>query len=175
MLVNFLRHQFGIRNIDTYLGFYGDLRSTYDLMDDEDLDTQGSVRSICSALHGKIKTREKSLLLLRLMEFCGYKEGHGDDLFKAMVETLEIPEEQFKMFADSTRIKILYDLFQGEKNVTQICNDLEMNQSAVSHQLKILRSSKLIKARRDGKMMLYSLADEHVKTIIAMGMDHVEE
>ena len=100
MLVNFLRHQFGIRNIDTYLGFYGDLRSTYDLMDDEDLDTQGSVRSICSALHGKIKTREKSLLLLRLMEFCGYREGHGDDLFKAMVETLEIPEEQFKMFAD---------------------------------------------------------------------------
>ena len=100
MLVNFLRHQFGIRNIDTYLGFYGDLRSTYDLMDDEDLDTQGSVRSICSALHGKIKTREKSLLLLRLMEFCGYKEGHADDLFKAMVETLEIPEEQFKMFAD---------------------------------------------------------------------------
>ncbi len=83
--------------------------------------------------------------------------------------------ELFKMFADSTRIKILYDLFQGEKNVTQICNDLEMNQSAVSHQLKILRSSKLIKARRDGKMMLYSLADEHVKTIIAMGMDHVEE
>ena len=100
MLVNFLRHQFGIRNIDTYLGFYGDLRSTYDLMDDEDLDTQGSVRSICSALQGKIKTKEKSLLLLRLMEFCGYKEGHGDDLFKAMVETLEIPEEQFKMFAD---------------------------------------------------------------------------
>ena len=97
-------------------------------------------------------------------------------------ELKDVPEEDlidlaelFKMFADSTRIKILYDLFQGEKNVTQICNDLEMNQSAVSHQLKILRSSKLIKARRDGKMMLYSLADEHVKTIIAMGMDHVEE
>ena len=97
-------------------------------------------------------------------------------------ELKDVPEEElidlaelFKMFADSTRIKILYALFQGEKNVTQICNDLEMNQSAVSHQLKILRSSKLIKARRDGKMMLYSLADEHVKTIIAMGMDHVEE
>ena len=97
-------------------------------------------------------------------------------------ELKDVPEEElidlaelFKMFADSTRIKILYDLFQGEKNVTQICNDLEMNQSAVSHQLKILRSSKLIKARRDGKTMLYSLADEHVKTIIAMGMDHVEE
>ena len=97
-------------------------------------------------------------------------------------ERKDVPEEElidlaelFKMFADSTRIKILYDLFQGEKNVTEICNDLEMNQSAISHQLKILRSSKLIKARRDGKMMLYSLADEHVKTIIAMGMDHVEE
>jgi ABC-type multidrug transport system ATPase subunit len=69
-------------------------------MDDDILDTQDSVRSICSALHGKIKASEKSLLLLRLMEFCGYKEGHGDDLFHAMVETLEIPEEQFKIFAD---------------------------------------------------------------------------
>ena len=100
MLVNYLRHQFGIRNIDSYLGFYEDLRSTYDLMDDDVLDTQDSVRSICSALHGKIKASEKSLLLLRLMEFCGYKEGHGDDLFQAMVETLEIPEGQFKIFAD---------------------------------------------------------------------------
>ena len=100
MLMNYLRHQFGIRNIDSYLGFYEDLRGTYDLMDDDSLDTQGSVRSICSALQGKIKAGEKSLLLLRLMEFCGYREGHGDDLFKAMVETLEIPEEQFKMFAD---------------------------------------------------------------------------
>lgn len=101
---------------------------------------------------------------------------------ESYLELKDVPEEElidlaelFKMFADSTRIKILYDLFQGEKNVTEICNDLEMNQSAISHQLKILRSSKLIKARRDGKMMLYSLADEHVKTIIAMGMDHVEE
>lgn len=100
MLVNYLRHQFGIRNIDTYLGLYEDLRSTYDLMDGDTLDTQDSVRSICSALQGKIKASEKSLLLLRLMEFCGYQEGHSDDLFKAMVETMEIPEEQFKNFAD---------------------------------------------------------------------------
>lgn len=83
--------------------------------------------------------------------------------------------ELFKVFGDSTRIKILYDLFQGEKNVTEICDDLEMNQSAVSHQLKILKTSKLIKARRDGKAMIYSLADEHVKTIIAMGKEHIEE
>ncbi|MDO4614253.1 MAG: metalloregulator ArsR/SmtB family transcription factor [Lachnospiraceae bacterium] len=83
--------------------------------------------------------------------------------------------EFFKVFGDSTRIKILYDLFQGEKNVTEICEDLEMNQSAVSHQLKILRTSKLITVRREGKAMIYSLADDHVKTIIAMGKEHIEE
>ena len=94
---------------------------------------------------------------------------------KISEEELSDLAELFKMFADSTRIKILYDLFQQEKNVTQICNDLEMNQSAISHQLKILKSSKLIKSRREGKMMLYSLADEHVKTIIAMGKEHIEE
>lgn len=81
----------------------------------------------------------------------------------------------FKMFADSTRIKILVDLSDGEKNVTEICEDLEMNQSAVSHQLKILRNAKLLSARREGKSMYYSLADDHVSTIIAMGKDHIEE
>ena len=83
--------------------------------------------------------------------------------------------ELFKMFGDSTRIKILVDLMQGEKNVSELCEDLEMNQSAVSHQLKILRQAKLVKARRSGKAMFYSLADEHVKMIIAMGMEHIEE
>lgn len=83
--------------------------------------------------------------------------------------------ELFKMFGDSTRIKILVDLLQEEKNVSELCEDLEMNQSAVSHQLKILRTAKLVKARRSGKAMFYSLADEHVKMIIAMGMEHIEE
>ena len=81
----------------------------------------------------------------------------------------------FKMFADSTRIKILYDLFDGEKNVGEICEDIEMNQSAVSHQLKALKTAKLVKSRRDGKAIYYSLDDDHVKTIIAMGKEHVEE
>ena len=81
----------------------------------------------------------------------------------------------FKMFADSTRIKILYDLFDGEKNVSEICEDIEMNQSAVSHQLKALKTSKLIKSRRQGKSVNYSLDDDHVKTIIAMGLEHIEE
>ena len=77
--------------------------------------------------------------------------------------------ELFKVFGDSTRIKILYDLFSGEKNVTEICEDLEMNQSAVSHQLKLLKTARLIRSRREGKQMIYYLADDHVKTIIAMG------
>lgn len=94
----------------------------------------------------------------------------------------DIEEEQlldladlFKMFADSTRIRILYDLFEGEKNVTEICEDIEMNQSAVSHQLRALKTAKLVKSKRDGKAIIYSLADDHVKTIIAMGKEHIEE
>ena len=83
--------------------------------------------------------------------------------------------ELFKVFGDSTRIRILYDLFSGEKNVTEICADLEMNQSAISHQLKLLKSARLIRSRREGKQMIYFLADDHVRTIIAMGRDHIKE
>ena len=89
-------------------------------------------------------------------------------------ELLELAD-LFKTFADSTRIKILYDLFDGEKNVTEICGDIEMNQSAVSHQLKALKTAKLIKSRRAGKAIYYSLDDDRVKTIIAMGKEHIEE
>ena len=89
-------------------------------------------------------------------------------------ELLELAD-LFKMFADSTRIKILYDLFEGEKNVTEICDDIDMNQSAVSHQLKALKTAKLVKSRREGKSVMYSLDDDHVKTIIAMGKEHIEE
>ena len=83
--------------------------------------------------------------------------------------------ELFRVFGDSTRIRILFDLMQGERNVTEITEDLEMNQSAISHQLKILKTAKLVRARREGKSMFYSLADDHVKTILAMGKEHVEE
>ena len=89
-------------------------------------------------------------------------------------ELLELAD-LFKMFADSTRIKILYDLFDGEKNVSEICEDIEMNQSAVSHQLRALKTGKLIKSRREGKAVYYSLDDDHVKTIIEMGKEHIEE
>ncbi|MBE6990885.1 MAG: helix-turn-helix transcriptional regulator [Ruminococcaceae bacterium] len=102
--------------------------------------------------------------------------GAADHLIADVPENeLSDLAELFKVFGDSTRIKILYDLFSGEKNVTEICIDLEMNQSAVSHQLKLLKTARLIGSRRLGKQMIYFLADDHVKTIIAMGKEHIEE
>ncbi len=83
--------------------------------------------------------------------------------------------ELFKVFGDSTRIKILFALFETERSVGEIAELLNMTQSAVSHQLKILRQSKLVEARRDGKQIFYSLADEHVHTIIRVGREHIEE
>ena len=83
--------------------------------------------------------------------------------------------ELFKVFGDSTRIRILYALFEHEVNVNDIADQLSMTASAVSHQLRLLKQSKLIRSRRDGKQIYYSLADDHVKTIMAMGMEHIEE
>ena len=101
-----------------------------------------------------------------------YQEEKGARIGGINEDELMDLADLFKMFADSTRIKILS---QGEKSVSEICEDLEMNQSAVSHQLKILRNAKLLSVRREGKSMIYSLADDHVSTIIAMGKDHIEE
>ena len=103
-----------------------------------------------------------------------YQEEKGARIGGINEDELMDLADLFKMFADSTRIKILVDLSQGEKSVSEICEDLEMNQSAV-YQLKILRNAKLLCARREGKSMIYSLADDHVSTIIAMGKDHIEE
>lgn len=83
--------------------------------------------------------------------------------------------ELFKVFGDSTRIRILYALHEQELCVFDISDTLGMTQSAVSHQLKILKQNKLIKSRREGKQIFYSLADDHVHTIIAMGREHIEE
>lgn len=83
--------------------------------------------------------------------------------------------ELFKVFGDSTRIKILYALFESELCVSDIAQILNLNQSAVSHQLRILKDAKLVKFKRSGKSIFYSLDDDHVRTILSMGMDHVEE
>ncbi len=90
-------------------------------------------------------------------------------------ETLFDLAELFKLFGDSTRIKILYLLFESEMCVCDIAQMLNMTQSAISHQLAILKKSKLIKSRREGKTVFYSLADGHVRTIINQGMEHVLE
>lgn len=83
--------------------------------------------------------------------------------------------ELFKVFGDSTRIRILLLLSKKEANVKQIAQDLNMNQSAISHQLKNLKASKLIKNRRSGQAIYYSLDDDHVYKIIEMGVAHVNE
>ena len=111
---------------------------------------------------------------------CDSTEVH-EDLLKIVNDTM--PEETelydlaelFKVFGDSTRIKILYVLFEAELCVCDIAQLLNMTQSAISHQLRILKQNRLVKNRRDGKSVFYSLADSHVKTIISQGMEHIQE
>ena len=83
--------------------------------------------------------------------------------------------ELFRIFGDSTRIRILYVLFEAEMCVCDIAQLLGMTQSAISHQLRSLKNARLVKARREGKTVFYSLADDHVKTIIDQGLEHVCE
>lgn len=111
---------------------------------------------------------------------CEVLEIHAD-LLKTVTENM--PEEEslmdlaelFKVFGDTTRIRILFVLFEAEVCVCDLAEALNMSMSAVSHQLSILKRNKLVKSRREGKSIFYSLADDHVRTIIEQGMDHVEE
>lgn len=81
----------------------------------------------------------------------------------------------FKMFSDPTRVRILYILFDGEKCVGDVAEEMEMSSAAVSHHLRMLRQGNLVKDRRQGKEVFYSLADNHVVSILSMGMEHVTE
>lgn len=94
-----------------------------------------------------------------------------------LIDEQELPRlcDLFKLFGDATRLKILYALLESELCVCAIARLLGMTQSAISHQLIVLKRGKLIKAKREGKTMVYSLADDHVKTIIHMGFDHIRE
>ena len=95
----------------------------------------------------------------------------------------KMPEEEslidladlFKTFGDSTRIKILYALFEGELCVGDLATILQLSQPAISHQLKVLKDAKLVKLRREGKVIFYSLDDDHVRSILSIGMNHIEE
>ena len=90
-------------------------------------------------------------------------------------ETLYDLAELFKIFGDCTRVKILYALLESELCVCDIAKLMEVSQSAVSHQLRVLKASKLVKFRREGKTVYYSLADEHVIRILSQGMEHILE
>lgn len=104
-----------------------------------------------------------------------------EDVVKRVLERQ--PEEEvlydlaelFKVFGDSTRIRILYALIESELCVGDIAQMLNLGQSAVSHQLKLLKDAKLVKFRREGKVIFYALDDDHVRTILNMGMEHIEE
>ena len=114
------------------------------------------------------------------VECCDSFQIH-DDLVDIVNKTMPAEEELydlaelFKVFGDSTRIRILFVLFEAEVCVCDLAETLHMTQSAISHQLRILKQSKLVKSRREGKAVFYSLADEHVRTIIAQGREHIEE
>lgn len=111
---------------------------------------------------------------------CEYLCVH-EDIVKKVTE--QMPDEDilydlaelFKIFGDSTRVRILYVLFEAEMCVCDIAQLLGMSQSAISHQLRCLKQSKLVKCRREGKTVFYSLADGHVRTILGQGMDHIME
>ncbi|WP_130836381.1 ArsR/SmtB family transcription factor [Lachnoclostridium sp. Marseille-P6806] len=90
-------------------------------------------------------------------------------------DTLADLSELFKVFGDSTRIRILFALFEADICVCDLAETLHMTQSAVSHQLKLLRNAKLVNGRREGKQIIYYLADDHVRTIIAQGLNHIME
>jgi DNA-binding transcriptional ArsR family regulator len=83
--------------------------------------------------------------------------------------------ELFKIFGDQTRIKILYTLLDGEMCVQDIADSIGMSQSSVSHQLRVLKQSQLVKFRRDGRTIYYALADQHVCTIMNQGLEHIQE
>lgn len=114
------------------------------------------------------------------VECCETFQTH-EELVKLVSE--QMPDEDelydlaelFKVFGDSTRIRILYVLFEAEVCVCDLAETLNMTQSAISHQLKILKQSRLVKGRREGKSVFYSLADSHVRTIIAQGREHILE
>nr|WP_132084396.1 metalloregulator ArsR/SmtB family transcription factor [Harryflintia acetispora] len=114
------------------------------------------------------------------VERCEFIHAH-EEIVKKVNEQMPDDEilydlaELFKIFGDSTRIKILYVLFESEMCVCDIAQLLNMTQSAISHQLRALKQSKLVKYRRDGKTVFYSLADSHVRTILGQGMEHVAE
>ena len=114
------------------------------------------------------------------VEHCDLIHSHSDTVRQIQEK---IPEEQeirgladfFKVFADATRIRILCVLSCSEMCVCDLAQTLDMTQSAISHQLRVLKQMDLVKSRRDGKTIFYSLSDGHIKTILSQWLDHIQE
>ena len=106
-----------------------------------------------------------------------YHEEKVEEVLKHMPEEEQIKElaEFYKVFGDATRVKILYVLLESEMCVCDLAAVLKMTQSAISHQLRVLKQMKLVKNRREGKTVYYSLADGHIQNIISQGMEHIME
>ena len=138
-----------------------------------------------------LKVMNKSLKAGKIMKELNYKDIDKEleceyihiheDIVKEVIE--DLPEEEelcdladfFKIFADTTRIKILYVLSKHEMCVCDISQLLKTSQSAISHQLRTLKQMKLVKNRREGKTIVYSLSDDHIKSIISQGLEHINE
>jgi len=110
-------------------------------------------------------------------DFICVHENVVSQVLKVMPQDQELLDlaDFFKAFGDATRIKILYVLSQSEMCVCDIANLLKMGQSAISHQLRVLKQMRLVKFRREGKTVFYSLADGHIESILAQGMEHINE
>ena len=114
------------------------------------------------------------------VEQCELKHVHEKTVEKVkkdmpVEDELQDLADFFKVFGDLTRVKMLYVLFQSEMCVCDLAQVLQMTQSAISHQLRVLKQMKLVTNRREGKTMFYSLADSHIKTIMNQGMEHIRE
>ena len=102
-------------------------------------------------------------------------ESYPSDVLAPDDPALRGIAELFKVFGDPTRVRILFALFQQETCVQEIANRLGMTQSAISHQLKNLKQARLVTSRREGKSIFYSLSDDHVRSMIGQGLEHIEE
>lgn len=124
-------------------------------VDDMDSETANFEVCSCNIIHEDVVNRVREIMI---------EDYHATNL-----------AEFFKVFGDKTRIKILNALFSSEMCVCDITALLDMNQSAISHQLRKLKQARLVRSRRDGKVIYYSLDDEHIKQIFYQGLSHVKE
>lgn len=125
----------------------------------------------------RVKKMTKENMEVECCESVHIHDGVIEQVKRGMPKQEDLKElaDFFKVFGDGTRIRILYALLSSEMCVCDLAELLEMSQSAISHQLRVLKQMKLVKNRRDGKTVYYSLADGHIQTIMSQGMEHIKE